>query len=357
VTPRWGAEREKRQRFLVEEIEPSQTEKGPMTPYMFTLGSSIVYKNLTSRPESTPEIGNGNLEFDFDGLIGMDRSLEELRCCLPTTERLFQGERTVPILLHGSARVGKTTVLQRIKSSNWARVFVIDELTTGGTDAKIRLRLKELFKEAMGSTPSLITIDNLHRIAPKGDGSVFAWDLSELIEQSKFKGVQVVATARRVRDVQTDLRRAFEENIELPLPKREARLQMLTHMAQSCDSVVLSRTADKAHAFSAHDLFLLWSKAVRISEARHRRERNHPGQPKTVVSDDSGPPGPALLEEDFEEALRFVHPESMNEIYVEIPKVYWSDIGGSATTKAYLQDIVEAMGKVRFLFEIATILI
>jgi AAA family ATPase len=49
----------------------------------------------------------------------------------------------------------------------------------------------------------------------------------------------------------------------------------------------------------------------------------------------------SIIKEDFQVALRLVHPSLMHELYIEVPKVFWSDIAGSAHVKRKLWEAVE----------------
>ncbi|MEM5831287.1 MAG: AAA family ATPase, partial [Candidatus Aenigmatarchaeota archaeon] len=48
-----------------------------------------------------------------------------------------------------------------------------------------------------------------------------------------------------------------------------------------------------------------------------------------------------VKKEDFEHALRIVQPSAMREVFVEVPKVKWEDIGGLEEVKQKLREIVE----------------
>jgi SpoVK/Ycf46/Vps4 family AAA+-type ATPase len=54
-----------------------------------------------------------------------------------------------------------------------------------------------------------------------------------------------------------------------------------------------------------------------------------------------------VSKEDFEHGLLLVHPSVMNEAYIEVPKVRWSDIAGSENVKAKLWEAVDLPLKVR----------
>jgi len=48
-----------------------------------------------------------------------------------------------------------------------------------------------------------------------------------------------------------------------------------------------------------------------------------------------------VTQNDFIEALRDVQPSALREIYVEVPEVHWSDIGGLEEVKRQLRETVE----------------
>lgn len=45
--------------------------------------------------------------------------------------------------------------------------------------------------------------------------------------------------------------------------------------------------------------------------------------------------------EDMHNALKLVRPSSLREVLVDVPKVYWHDIGGQEDTKQKLKEAVE----------------
>lgn len=48
-----------------------------------------------------------------------------------------------------------------------------------------------------------------------------------------------------------------------------------------------------------------------------------------------------LLSSDFETSLLSTRPSAMREVYLETPKIYWTDIGGQSDVKARLRECVE----------------
>jgi SpoVK/Ycf46/Vps4 family AAA+-type ATPase len=48
-----------------------------------------------------------------------------------------------------------------------------------------------------------------------------------------------------------------------------------------------------------------------------------------------------ITSEDMRNALKVVRPSTLREVLVDVPKVYWSDIGGQEDTKQKLKEAVE----------------
>lgn len=48
-----------------------------------------------------------------------------------------------------------------------------------------------------------------------------------------------------------------------------------------------------------------------------------------------------LIEADIEEAFRTARPSAMREVFLEVPKVHWNDIGGQSDVKQKLKESVE----------------
>jgi AAA family ATPase len=342
VLPRLGAVKFKRQRFLVEKIEAPTRDKKVMLPFVFGPDSVIKYKNLDAGSESTVD---SIIEFDFDEILGLDKELEELKFSIRTQDELEAGASTMPILLYGSAGTGKSTILAQLKKANWVKAFEIDQRLTNAGENKIISRLEEIFKEARDLSPSVIVVDDINILAPRGDPTSFSEALKRLVPEAAKHRIQFVATAVRELDIQSRLCEVFESKIELPLPKVEGRVQVLNAICQNCDTIVLSHVAKQTHAFSAKDLQTLCKQAANAAKARLEKQRRGSG-PSRSISSQGTLTGPQFIQEDFEKAMLKVHPTTMSEVYVEVPKVHWSDIGGSHKTKELLQNTVKNINRV-----------
>ena len=204
--------------------------------------------------------------------------------------------------------------------------------------------MQNAFADARSAQPSIIVLDDLHMTAGRQEDSAATSSLlSENIQALRGSKVQIVAAARRPIDVEQKLLSCFKKKIELPTPTPSSRLQVLRHFsAELADETTLAYVAEKTHAYTATDLEDLCFAAFEASETRTARHNSD-----QVNGDQSVEPHPvgtevsALLIEDFHAALRHVHPSLMNEIYIEVPKVNWSDIAGSDAVKHKIWEAVE----------------
>lgn len=91
----------------------------------------------------------------------------------------------------------------------------------------------------------------------------------------------------------------------------------------------LDRISDKTHGYVGADLSSLVREAGSI--AIHRWISAGPDKSTS----------PSMTAHDLELALPTIRPSAMREVFVETPKVRWSDIGGQADVKQKLRECVE----------------
>jgi AAA family ATPase len=214
---------------------------------------------------------------------------------------------------------------------------------------KTESNLDKFFDEAIARQPTLVLIDDIHSFAGgKSDAIDFAVLFNEQLIRVTRHRVQVVATARSKADIHEQIAPRFKRVLDLPIPNRQARLEILElYAGEQCTEEVLNRVADRTNAFVADDLDILVDAAVAAAERKavNRTSAYSARSDDTHVSRQTA----ALLQsmddelqlsaEDFEVALLAVHASAMNEVYVEVPKVRWTDIGGSEEIKAHLQEV------------------
>ncbi|HEY7536130.1 MAG TPA: AAA family ATPase, partial [Thermodesulfobacteriota bacterium] len=142
----------------------------------------------------------------------------------------------------------------------------------------------------------------------------------------------------------------FDREVSLDVPDRNGRLEIFevhTRGMPLADDVDLERLADVTHGFVGADIENLCREAAMRSL-------------RTVLPDIDFEGGTLPYEtlmtlriemEDFMDALRGVEPSAIREIFVEVPKVTWKDIGGLEEIKERLTETVIWPIKYRELFE------
>jgi ATPases of the AAA+ class len=209
--------------------------------------------------------------------------------------------------------------------------------------------LREIFKEAEENAPAIIFIDEIDAIAPKREevtGEVerrVVAQLLALMDGLKGRGqVIVIGATNRPNAVDPALRRPgrFDREIAFPVPDKRARkeiLQVHTRNMPLADDVNLDELADVTHGFTGADL------AALCREAAMRALRRF--LPKLDLSKSSVPPEVLkelkVTRQDFLDALKDIQPSALREVYVEVPEVHWSDIGGLEDVKQQLREAVE----------------
>lgn len=88
------------------------------------------------------------------------------------------------------------------------------------------------------------------------------------------------------------------------------------------------------HGYVGADLLML------TREAGMRAIKRSTSDPVAALDDMRGVGKWTVLFEDFEYALQHVRPSSLREVYVDVPTVRWTDIGGQQEVKKRLQEMV-----------------
>ena len=253
------------------------------------------------------------------------------------------------VLLYGPPGTGKTLLAKAIANETSANFFSI-----GGPEimskyyGESEARLREIFKQADESAPSIIFIDELDSIAPKREevtGEVerrVVAQLLSLMDGLSSRGkVVVIGATNRVNAIDPALRRTgrFDREIELHVPDREGRLEILeihTRGMPLSKDVVLGRLADTTHGFVGSDLAALAKEAAMRSLRRVL--------PSIDLSAESVPSSVlnkiVVSMQDFTDVLNEMEPSAMREVFIEVPNVGWNDVGGLDDLK---QELIEAV--------------
>ncbi|RNJ74976.1 MAG: AAA family ATPase [Nitrosopumilus sp. H8] len=257
------------------------------------------------------------------------------------------------ILLYGPPGCGKTLLAKVLASESEANMFSINgpEIMNkyyGETEAKIR----DIFKEAKDTSPSIIFIDEIDAIAPKREevyGDVekrVVAQLLALMDGLNDRGnVIVLGATNRPESVDPALRRPgrFDREFEISVPNEDERLEILTIHTRGMpinEGVDLKGLSAELHGYTGADIKSLCREAAMKSIRRYL--------PEIDLETEKIPSGVLQSMQikiiDFYDAMHEVVPTAMREFYVERPKIWWKDVGGLDETKKSLTDnLVTAM--------------
>jgi transitional endoplasmic reticulum ATPase len=251
------------------------------------------------------------------------------------------------ILMYGSPGCGKTLIAKALASESEANFFIINgpEIMNkyyGETEA----RLRDIFKEARESSPSIIFIDEIDAIAPKREEAfgdvekrVVAQLLALMDGMSERGQVIVLGATNRPESLDPALRRPgrFDREIEIGVPNAEGRLEILqihTRGMPLAEDIDLQELASELHGYTGADIKALCREAAMKALRRYLPEIDLEGD---KIS-------PEILEDmvitnrDFKEGMKEIVPTAMREFYVEVARVKWNDVGGLYEAKRTLHD-------------------
>ncbi len=258
------------------------------------------------------------------------------------------------LILHGPPGTGKTLLAKAVASESEANFVHINgpEIMSkfyGESEQKLR----KLFEEAEENAPSIIFIDELDAIAPKREdvqGEVERRVVAQLLatmDGLKARGqVIVIGATNRVNALDPALRRPgrFDREIEIGVPDETGRLEVL-HIhsrgmpltSEGDTRVDLQNLARITHGFVGADLNALCREAAMKALRRYL--------PKINLEEEEIPPD--VLDQlevnnnDFLGALREIQPSAVREVFIEVPNVKWTDVGGLEDVKQELVEVVE----------------
>ena len=356
------------ERFIARALEGRPLTKGQMirvemlgSPVTFTVantipaGTVIVKLDTQIILRSAPSVGEGVPRVTYEDIGGLKKEIALIREMVELPLRhpeLFERLGIDPpkgVLLHGPPGTGKTLIAKAVANETNAHFISIS-----GPEIMSKFygeseqRLREIFQEAEENAPSIIFIDELDSIAPKREevtGEVerrVVAQLLALMDGLRERGkVVVIGATNRPDALDPALRRPgrFDREIEIGIPDRNGRyeiLQIHTRGMPLADDVDLEKLADITHGFVGADLASLCKEAAMHALRRILPEINLDEEiPAEVIGKLK------VTRKDFEEALRNIEPSALREVFVEIPKVKWEDIGGLEKVKQELKEIVE----------------
>ncbi len=325
----------------------------PPGPVVVTRSTSLVMKEQVME-----EVEVRATHLTYEDIGGLRREIVLIREMIELPLRhpeLFQKLGIDPpkgVLLHGPPGTGKTMIAKAVANETDANFVSISgpEIMSkyyGESEKQIR----EIFEEAEKSAPTIIFIDEIDSIAPKREevtGEVerrVVAQLLSLMDGLKSRGqVIVIAATNRPNAIDPALRRGgrFDREIEIGIPDRLGRLEVLQIHTRGmplsedmAEGKGMREMADMTHGFVGADLASLCKEAamhaIRLILPRINIQEEIPPEimDKLIVT-----------KEDFLGAFRNIEPSAMREVYIEVPEVRWTDIGGLESVK---QELIEAV--------------
>nr|CAD1831080.1 unnamed protein product [Ananas comosus var. bracteatus] len=310
----------------------------------------------------------------FRDLGGMKSVIEELMMevivplCHPQLPRWLGVRPMAGILLHGPPGCGKTTLAHAIANETGVPFYKISapEVVSGVSGASEE-NIRDLFKKAYRTAPSIVFIDEIDSIASKRENLqremerrivTTAHDMHGRFHQTLDSGdansdadssekklgyVLVIGATNRPDAVDPALRRPgrFDREIALGVPDENARVEILSMLTRNLrleGQFNLFKIARSTPGFVGADLKALVNKAGNLAMKRiidTRKSQHVNGIEERNTEDWWRQPWDAeemqslsITMADFEEAARMVQPSLRREGFSSIPNVTWKDVGG-----------------------------
>lgn len=304
--------------------------------YRFDHNETIVEQQTTNITHSPSTIGG--LEEPFNEIIKLASSFFSLEL----KENLPQIKLPHGILLYGPPGCGKTMLVKNV--SDHIKIPVLhlsasDFISSGYGEAEAKL--KNIFLEAKILSRCFIFMDEIDALCPKRDSSTSASSqrittllltlMDGCVDSSSKHKIFFIGATNMPSALDSALRRPgrFDREIEISPPSSKNRFLILRSIIQkypnNLSDAELNLFAEVSHGFVGSDLNLL------CKEAYMNSIKNSSGNKDDV----------SVTSSDLKAAFSKIRPSAMREVFVEVPKVKWSDIGGQQMTKQKLIECVE----------------
>ncbi len=321
----------------------------PKGPVVITKETVIT---ISEKPMETYRLPRVTYE-DIGGMkniIQRVRELIELPLKHPELFRKLGIEPPKGILLYGPPGTGKTLLAKAVANEADAYFIAINgpEIMSKYY-GESEQRLREIFEHAKKNAPAIVFIDEIDAIAPKRDEVVgeverrVVAQLLALMDGLEARGdVIVIGATNRPNALDPALRRPgrFDREIEIPMPDKHARLEILqihTRGVPLGRDVDLNKLAEITHGYTGADLAALVREAALHALRRYLPEINldDPSIPFEILEKME------VRMEDFMAAYKEIIPSGLREVFVEVPEVRWSDIGGLENIKQEMRMSIE----------------
>ncbi|MBI4823591.1 MAG: CDC48 family AAA ATPase [Nitrospirae bacterium] len=256
------------------------------------------------------------------------------------------------VFLYGPPGTGKTLIARAVANETEAYFSSISgPEIMGKFYGESEARLRAVFEDAEKHAPAIIFIDEIDAIAPKREemGSekqverrVVA-QLLALMDGLQSRGEVIVIAATNIPNViDPALRRPgrFDREISIPIPDKNGRLEILNIHTRSmpfAEDVDIGKLAEITHGFVGADLEALVREAAMSALRKIIPEIDFEMADipyETLM-------GLQVTMDNFIEAMKEVEPSAIREVFVEVPDVKWTDVGGLEDIRQELKEAVE----------------
>jgi len=302
------------------------------------------------------EVKSARISYEDVGGLGKEirriREMIELPLKYPQVFDRLGIDPPKGVLLHGPPGCGKTMIARAVANetdaffSHLSGPEIMNKLY-GESEANLR----RIFDEASAHAPSIIFLDEIDAIAPKreemgGEKQVekrVVAQLLTLMDGLSSRGQVMVIGATNIPNViDPALRRPgrFDREIEISIPDRNGRLEILTIYTQGmplAGDVDLKKVSEITHGYVGADLEALCREAA-MASLRNIFPR--------IDFELEDIPMDTLLNlqvtmDDFTEAMKGIEPSAIREVFTEVPNVTWGDVGGLDGVKSLLKETIE----------------
>ena len=331
-------------KFIIDSIAPETNEIAIITD---TTKLNFVDKPIAFQDE---------LQINYEDIGGLRPTIQKIREMVELPLRhpeLFKTLGISPpkgLLLYGPPGTGKTLIAKAVANESEANFISIQgpEIMSkfyGESEAKLR----EIFKKAEESAPSIIFIDEIDAISSKRDDTtgeverrVVAQILSLMDGIGSKSDVIVIGATNRPNSLDPALRRPgrFDRELLVNVPDQAERLEILqihTRRMPGIEEIDLEAISKLTHGFVGADLAALAREAAMntIRELLPKLELDKVKLTQVLIDNLK------VKEEHFLNALKEIQPSAIREVYIEIPNVTYDNVGGLTEIKSELFEIID----------------
>lgn len=302
------------------------------------------------------KLSNSDLQINYEDIGGLRNTIKKIREMIELPLRhpeLFKKLGISPpkgLLLYGPPGTGKTLIAKAVANESEANFISIQgpEIISkfyGESEAKLR----EIFKTAEDTAPTIIFIDELDAISSKRDDTageverrVVAQILALMDGLTSRGQVVVIGATNRPNSLDSALRRPgrFDREMLISVPNQSERLEILqihTRRMPGIENVDLVKISRLTNGFVGADLAAL----ARESAMNTIREFLPTFEIENISEDQSFYEKLKVTEKHFYDALSEIQPSAIREINTDASIVNWESIGGLDKIKRELFEIID----------------